>query len=98
MLLHLRRRWYPLYPNDKEDNFVENENLDIRLKAIELAVVRLATSITAHGGEASKSLDWHIQYFRERLGRGDLEPQQALIYEQTLALLDPLSPKPGDEF
>lgn len=77
---------------------MENESLDIRLKAIESAVIRLATSITTNGGEGAESLDWHIQYFRERLGRGDLEPQKALIFEQTLALLDPLSPKPGDEF
>ncbi|ELI6453497.1 hypothetical protein RRM53_003137 [Yersinia ruckeri] len=77
---------------------MKNENINIRLKAMELAITRLATSITENGGPSSTDLEGHILYFRERLGRGDLEPQQELIFKQTLALLDPLSPKPGDLF
>lgn len=77
---------------------MDSENLIIRLQAVELAITRLATSITENGGPSSTDLDGHILYFRERLGRGGLDPQQELIFKQTLALLDPLSPKPGDEF
>lgn len=77
---------------------MNNENLSIRLQAVELAVSRLATSITENGGQSSIDLKSHVLYFRERLGRGGLEPLQEQIYKQTVALLDPLSPKPGDEF
>ncbi|MEI7253179.1 hypothetical protein [Pectobacterium versatile] len=77
---------------------MNNENLSIRLQAVELAISRLATSITENGGQSSIDLKAHALYFRERLGRGGLEPHQEQIYKQTLALLDPLSPKPGDEF
>ncbi|WJM83247.1 hypothetical protein [Pectobacterium brasiliense] len=77
---------------------MDNENLSIRLQAIELAISRLATSITENGGQSSTDLNGHIIYFRERLGRGGLESHQEQVFKQTLALLDPLSPKPGDEF
>lgn len=77
---------------------MDNENLSLRLQAVELAISRLATSITENGGQSSTDLKGHILYFRERLGRGDLDLHQEQVFEQTLALLDPLSPKPCDEF
>ncbi|WP_145491397.1 hypothetical protein [Yersinia rohdei] len=67
-----------------------------RLKGITRPV---CFSLCEKGGwPSSTDLEGHILYFRERLGRGGLEPQQELIFKQTLALLDPLSPKPGDLF
>ncbi len=75
-----------------------NEELEIRLKAIELAVIRLVTTISGNEGQYADDMNGHILYLQERIGRGGLEPKQELIFKQALALLDPFAPKPGDEF
>ncbi|MBK0003141.1 hypothetical protein [Erwinia sp. S38] len=72
-----------------------NEELAVRLSAVEKAVTCLALTVS---GNSTFDLDGHILYYKERIGRGDLSPELELIYTQVLALLDPLSPKPGDEF
>lgn len=75
---------------------MSNEELEIRLKAIELSINRLA--ITLKNGQHADAMNGQLLYLRERIGRGDLEPRLEAIFEQTLDLLAPHSPKPGDEF
>ncbi|WP_324648539.1 hypothetical protein [Klebsiella pneumoniae] len=72
--------------------------LHARLEAIELAISRLATSITEVGGPHAEELENSIAYFRELFENPDLSPKKRETYLRTIKLLDPLRSDPTEPF
>lgn len=74
-----------------------NDTVNIRLKAIELAINRLACSISASGGSSAENLLGHIQFLKELMDVPDLSANHEAIFYRTVMLLDPLSMGPWEK-
>ncbi|UAK18629.1 hypothetical protein [Kluyvera sp. CRP] len=73
---------------------MENDNLDIRLKAIEYAIGRIATAISE--GTSPKEFVEETKRLSTQLSSGFYNPQNEAIVRQTIMLLDPLNGDPWD--
>ncbi|EOZ4638806.1 hypothetical protein ACQRKX_001753 [Enterobacter cloacae] len=72
--------------------------LHARLDAIEIAISRLATSITEAGGPHADELEESIAYFRALFEKPGLTPKERETYLRTIKLLDPLRSDPTEPF
>lgn len=72
--------------------------LHARLDAIEIAISRLATSITEAGGPHADELERSIAYFRELFEKPDITDKKRETYLRTIKLLDPLNSDPTEPF
>lgn len=72
--------------------------LHARLEAIELAISRLATSITEAGGHHAEELERSIAYFRELYEKEGITNKKRETYLRTIKLLDPLRSDPTEPF
>ncbi len=76
---------------------MENDNLHIRLQAIELAIKRLSTSIIANEGPIAEHLVGHINFLKDLMNVPDLSASSEAIFYRTVMLLDPISNGPWEE-
>ncbi|QMV54106.1 hypothetical protein [Ewingella americana] len=61
-----------------------------RLDAIELAIQRLAISISESGGSKAEELAGSVEKFREKIIAADASAYDKDVYIKTVRLLDPL--------
>ncbi|CAM3404681.1 hypothetical protein BS639_23925 [Rouxiella silvae] len=78
---------------------MENENLSIRIEAIELAITRLSACIIENGNKAAADdLQGHIDNFKELLVNPKTSARKEAVYHATLKILDPLTLDPWEPF
>nr|WP_310615812.1 hypothetical protein [Pantoea cypripedii] len=71
--------------------------IELRLKAIESAIMVLSGAIAANDGPVSKDLHNQIKKLRQSLAEANTPEEEALTY-QTIRLIDPLNCDPWDPF
>ncbi|EPC9413379.1 hypothetical protein ACR3SC_002550 [Klebsiella variicola] len=73
---------------------MDNDNLDIRLKAIEYAVGRISVAIC--DGRSPAEFNQEIKSLVSLLSSGSLDPDNEAIVRQTVMILDPLGGDPWE--
>ena len=73
---------------------MDNDNLDIRLKAIEYAVGRISVAIC--DGRSPAEFTQEIKSLVSLLSSGHLDPENEAIVRQTVMILDPLGGDPWE--
>lgn len=75
---------------------MDNDNLDIRLKAIEYAIGRIAIAISE--GTSPAEFTKETKILVNLLSSGSLDPTNEAVIRQTVRILDPLAGDPWEPF
>lgn len=75
---------------------MKNDNLDLRLQAIEYAISRISIAISE--GTSPQEFSREIDVLRDKLSSGSMTPQNEALIRKTVMLLDPLNGDPWEPF
>ncbi len=75
---------------------MNNDLIDIRLRAIEHAIGRI--SIAIQEGTSAKQYSSELKSLRQRLENENLSAENEVLIRQTIMILDPLSCDPWEPF
>lgn len=86
------------FSHNQESKTMNNDNIELRLSAIEAAVQTISAAICANEGPVSDDLQNQIKILRNQLASSECTVNQEAITYQTIKLLDPLNCDPWNPF